>query len=293
MAVLISDKFSDWKNECEKRFSTLKSNEEELNRCFINAYGLENEITPDVDEKEITVRKADLQREIKSLISYAVGCIFGRYSVDYDGLCFAGGEWNSDLYKTIIPIEKNVLPIGIDHYKNDMTSQIVSFIEKVYGYETLEENLKFIADALDGTGEPRKVIERYLSLSFFADHCKIYHRKPIYRLFSTSRKCGFKAIVYMHRWNDGTLSAVNERAAELADFYYRKIDDIHRKIKISESSKRIALRRELSKYQEKYSGMLEYSAKVAACELKCPEINLDDGVKTNYEKFADILEKIK
>lgn len=293
MAVLISDKFSEWQNECEKRFNMLKKHEEELNRCFISAYGLENEITPDIEEKDITIRKADLQREIKSLISYAVGCIFGRYSVDCDGLCFAGGEWHDELYKTIIPTKKNVLPIGMNHYKYDLTSQVISFIEKIYGSETLEENLKFIADALGGEGEPSKVIEKYLLLSFFSDHCKIYHKKPIYWLFTTSRKCGFKAIVYLHRWNEGTLSAVNECVAELADIYHNKIDDIQKKLSISKPEDRIALRRELNKFQEKYRGLLEYSSKIAAHELNGPEIELDDGVKSNYEKYSDVLERIK
>lgn len=293
MAVLISDKFCEWQNDCEKRFNKLKANEEELNRCFISAYGLDNEITPDVDEKDVTVRKADLQREIKSLISYAIGCIFGRYSVDCDGLCFAGGEWHDELYKTIIPTKQNVLPIGIDKYNNDLTSQIVNFIEKIYGSETLDENLQFIADVLDGDGEPRKVIEKYLLLSFFSDHCKIYHRKPIYWLFTTSRKCGFKAIVYMHRWNEGTLTAVNERVAELAGIYHGKINELQEKMNFSEPAKRISLRRELNKYKDKYSGLLEYSSKIAAHELNEPEIDLDDGVKSNYEKYSDVLERIK
>lgn len=158
MGKLIADKYNQWESECEARFQKLKANEEELNRIFIDIYGLQDELTPEVEDKDVTVRKADLQREIKSLISYAVGCWFGRYSLDVKGLAYAGGEWDSTKYKTIIPVKDNVLPICDDDYlPTDLTGLIVDFVAKAYGEDTLDENLKFIADALGGKGTPREV----------------------------------------------------------------------------------------------------------------------------------------
>ncbi len=173
MGTLISDKYAAWEQECSQRFNKLKANEEELNRIFIDIYGLQDELTPEVEDKDVTVRKDDLQREIKSLISYAVGCIFGRYSVDCKGLCYAGGDWNSSKYKTIIPDKDNVVPICDDNYfEDDLTARIIDFVAKVYGEDTLEENLKFIANALAVKGaNPREVIRNYLLTGFYADHC--------------------------------------------------------------------------------------------------------------------------
>ena len=161
MSRLISEKYKEWERNCEARFQRLKANEEELNRIFIDIYGLQDELTPEVEDKDVTVRRADLTREIKSLISYAVGCLFGRYSLDVKGLAYAGGEWDDSKYKTIIPVKDNVLPICDDDYlPTDLTGLIVDFVAKVYGEDTLEENLKFIADALGGKGTPREVIRK-------------------------------------------------------------------------------------------------------------------------------------
>ena len=198
MSILISDKYTQWAKECEARFQKLKSNEEELNRIFIDIYGLQDELTPEVEDKDVTVRRADLQREIKSLLSYAVGCLFGRYSLDEKGLCYAGGEWDASKYKTILPVKDNVLPICDDDYlESDLTGKIVEFVKIVYGEDTLEENLKFIADALGTKGAtPREAIRNYLLNGFYADHCKIYQKRPIYWLFSSGKKNAFKALVY-------------------------------------------------------------------------------------------------
>ena len=190
MAKLISDKYTQWAKECEARFQKLKSNEEELNRIFIDIYGLQDELTPEVEDKDVTVRRADLQREIKSLLSYAVGCLFGRYSLDEKGLCYAGGEWDASKYKTIRPVKDNVLPICDDDYlESDLTGKIVEFVKIVYGEDTLEENLKFIADALGTKGAtPREAIRNYLLNGFYADHCKIYQKRPIYWLVRSRKE---------------------------------------------------------------------------------------------------------
>ena len=170
MSKLIADKFKEWEAECDARFNQLKANEEELNRIFIDIYGLQDELTPEVEDKDVTVRKADLQREIKSLISYAIGCIFGRYSLDVEGLAFAGGEWDESKYKTVIPDADNILPIcDDDYFEDDLANKIFKWVETVYGKETLEENLRFIADALGGKGTAREVIRNYLLNGFYAD----------------------------------------------------------------------------------------------------------------------------
>ena len=168
MPTLIRDKFAAWQAEAETRFATLKANEEELNRIFIEIYGLRDELTPEVGEKDVTVRRADLGREIRSLLSYAVGCAFGRYSLDAEGLAFAGGEWDAGKYTTFIPDKENIVPICDDEYfTDDIVGRIVEFVRAVYGEETLEENLKYVADALGGKGAPREAIRNYFLNDFY------------------------------------------------------------------------------------------------------------------------------
>ena len=295
MGKLISDKYAAWEQECADRFEKLRSNEEELNRIFIDIYGLQDELTPDVDEKDVTVRKADLQREIKSLISYAVGCLFGRYSLDCDGIAYAGGAWDSTKYKTIIPVADNILPICDDDYlATDLTGLLVNFFEKVYGEDTLEENLKFIAEALGGKGTPREALRSYLLNGFYADHCKIYQKRPIYWLFSSGKKHAFKALVYMHRWERTTVAAVRtDYVHELQERYRTQLSMLREQIETAAPSDRMKLK----KQQEKLTGQLEeinkYEEKVHHLADSMIDIDLDDGVKVNYAKFADILEKIK
>ena len=201
MGTLISDKFTAWEAECNQRFNQLKANEEELNRIFIDIYGLQDELTPEVEDKDVTVRRADLTREIKSLLSYAVGCMFGRYSLDVDGLAYAGGKWDDSKYTTFIPDADNVLPITDEEYfTDDIVGRFVEFVKVVYGTDTLEDNLAFIAKALGTKGtSPRAVIRNYFLNGFYADHVKIYQKRPIYWLYDSGKQNGFKALIYMHR----------------------------------------------------------------------------------------------
>lgn len=293
--VYISDCFDSWIDEAIERFNYLKSNEEELNRIFIDIYGLQDELTPEVEDKDVTVRKADLQREIKSLISYAVGCIFGRYSLDVKGLAYAGGEWDSSKYKTIIPVKDNVLPICDDDYlPTDLTGLIVDFVAKVYGDDTLEENLKFIAKALGGKGTPREVLRNYLLTGFYADHCKIYQKRPIYWLFSSGKKHGFKALVYMHRWERTTVATVRtDYAHELQERYRTQLSMLNEQIEISAQSDRVKLKKRQENLTAQLTEINDYEEKVHHLADMMIDIDLDDGVKVNYAKFADILEKIK
>lgn len=296
MSRLIADKYKQWEQECTQRFNKLKANEEELNRIFIDIYGLQDELTPEVEDKDVTVRKADLQREIKSLISYAVGCIFGRYSVDCKGLCYAGGDWDSSKYKTIIPDKDNVVPICDDNYfEDDLTARIIDFVAKVYGEDTLEENLKFIANALAVKGaNPREVIRNYLLTGFYADHCKIYQKRPIYWLFSSGKKHGFKALVYMHRWKKTTVATVRtDYVHELQERYRTQLSILADQMQSAAASDHVKLKKRQEKLNAQLIEINAYEEKVHHLADMMIDIDLDDGVKVNYAKFADILEKIK
>ncbi|MBQ8961247.1 MAG: hypothetical protein IJ071_08570 [Ruminococcus sp.] len=295
MGTLISDKYAAWEQECTQRFNKLKANEEELNRIFIDIYGLQDELSPQVEDKDVTVRRADLSREIRSLISYAVGCLFGRYSLDVKGLAYAGGEWDPSKYKTIIPDDDNVLPICDDDYlEDDLTGRIVEFIRIVYGDDTLEENLKFIASALGGKGTPREAIRNYLLTGFYADHCKIYQKRPIYWLFSSGKKHAFKALVYMHRWERTTVATVRTGYVhELQERYRTQLSMLAEQIEKADPSERVKLKKRQEKLTAQLDEINAYEEKVHHLADQMIDIDLDDGVKVNYAKFADILEKIK
>ena len=295
MSKLISDKFKEWKAECEARFNQLKANEEELNRIFIDIYGLQDELTPEVEDRDVTVRKADLQREIKSLISYAIGCIFGRYSLDIEGLAYAGGEWDASKYKTVIPDADNILPIcDDDYFDDDLTGKLVKFIEVVYGKETLEENLRFIADALGGKGTAREVIRNYLLTSFYSDHTKIYQKRPIYWLFSSGKKNGFKALIYMHRYQPDLLARMRtDYVHEQQERYRTQLTMLEDAAASAAPAERVKLNKQITKIKEQILEIGQFEEKIHHLADQMISIDLDDGVKVNYEKFSDILEKIK
>ena len=295
MSTLISDKFSAWQQECDERFNQLKANEEELNRIFIDIYGLQDELTPEVEDKDVTVRRADLTREIKSLISYAVGCMFGRYSLDVDGLAYAGGEWDASKYKTFIPDRDNIIPICNDEYfEDDITGRFVKFIVMVYGKETLDENLRFIADALGGSGQPKDVIRSYFLNDFYADHLKIYQKRPIYWLFDSGKKNGFKALIYMHRYAPDTLARMRTDYVHEQQARYRTaIADVEHRIDSASSSERVKLTKQLAKLSDQSDEIRAYEEKIHHLADQMIRIDLDDGVKHNYAIFEDVLAKIK
>ena len=253
MGRLISDKFAAWQEECEQRFQQLKANEEELNRIFIDIYGLQDELTPEVEDKDVTVRRADLTREIKSLLSYAVGCLFGRYSLDAEGLVYAGGEWDASKYVTLQPVKDNVLPLCDEEYfgDNDLVNRIVEFVRVVYGADTLEENLAFIAKALGNKGNTsREVIRNYFLKDFFADHCKIYQKRPIYWMFDSGKKNGFKALIYMHRYQPDTIARIRTDYVHEQQARYRTaIADLEQRIANASTGERVKLNRKLTTLQ--------------------------------------------
>ena len=228
----IAEAFDQWQAECDDRFHQLKANEEELNRIFIDIYGLQDELTPEVEDKDVTVRKADLGRDIRSFISYAVGCMFGRYSLDVNGLAYAGGEWDSNKYVSYPADKDNIIPICDDEYfEDDIVGRFVEFVKTVYGEESLDENLKFIADALGSKGQPKDVIRNYFLNDFYKDHCKIYQKRPIYWLFDSGKKNGFKALIYMHRYQPDTIARIRTDYVHEQQARYRTaIADLEQRI---------------------------------------------------------------
>lgn len=291
----IAEAFDQWQAECDDRFNQLKTNEEELNRIFIDIYGLQDELTPEVEDKDVTVRKADLGRDIRSFISYAVGCMFGRYSLDVDGLAYAGGEWDASKYASFAADKDNIIPICDDEYfEDDIVGLFVKFVKTVYGADTLNENLKFIADALGGKGQPKDVIRNYFLSDFYSDHCKIYQKRPIYWLFDSGKKNGFKALIYMHRYQPDTIARIRTDYVHEQQARYRTaIADLEQRIANASTGERVTLNRKLTTLQAQDTEIRTYEEKIHHLADQMISIDLDDGVKKNYAIFQDVLAKIK
>ncbi len=289
----IEDAFTNWQNECFLRFNQIKANEEELNRIFIDIYGLQDELTPEVEDKDITVCKADLQRDIKSLISYAVGCMFGRYSLDVEGLAYAGGDWDDNKYSTFIPDKDNIIPITDEEYfEDDIFGLFCSWLKKVYGKDTLEQNLDFIASALSNKGSTsREIIRNYFVNDFFKDHCTTYSvigsgKRPIYWLFDSGKQNGFKALIYLHRYNADTIGNLRvDYLHRMQRIYESEIKRMQDMIDHSTNSREVGTatkRRE--KLQKQLKECRDYDEKIGHLALSRIELDLDDGVKANYRK---------
>lgn len=291
----IADAYHTWESNATAQFDLLKKNEEELNRIFIDIYGLQDELTPEVEDKDVTVRKADLGRDIRSFISYAVGCMFGRYSLDVDGLAYAGGEWDNSKYSTFAADKDNIIPISDDEYfEDDIVGRFVKFVEVVYGKDTLDENLKFIADALGGKGQPKDVIRNYFLNDFYSDHCKIYQKRPIYWLFDSGKKNGFKALIYMHRYQPDTIARIRTDYVHEQQARYRTaIADLETRITNASTGERVKLNKQLKTLNDQATEIHEYEEKIHHLADQMISIDLDDGVKVNYAKFQDVLAKIK
>lgn len=313
MGYLISDRYNEWEKECEKRFYQLKSNEEELNHIFIDIYGLQDELTPEVEDKDVTVRKADLQRDIKSLISYAVGCFFGRYSVDRDGLVYAGGDMQEVfekrkndkgyelLYlkgndgKDIFAVDAdNIIPITDEEYlEDDIVALFVRWVKAVYGADMLEQNLDFVAAALGNKGDTsRDIIRNYFLNDFFKDHCQTYSvtgsgKRPIYWLFDSGKQNGFKALIYLHRYDEDTIGNLRvDYLHRMERVYESEMSRMQDMIDHSTNSREVGTatkRRE--KLQKQLKECREYDEKIGHLALSRIKLDLDDGVKVNYRKL--------
>lgn len=293
--IYLSECYQLWESECTSRFNQMKVNEEEINRIFIDTYGLNDELISEVEDKDVTVRLAEKKRDIKSLISYAVGCMFGRYSLDVDGLVYAGGDWEVSKYSLYPSDADNIIPICDDEYfEDDIVTRFIKFVETVYGSETLSENLQFIADALGGKGNSKEIIRNYFANDFFADHCKVYQKRPIYWLFDSGKKNGFKCLIYMHRYQPDIIARIRtDYVHEQQSRYRTEIEDLEQRINSSSTSERVKLNKQLKKIKDQEAELKVYEEKIHHLADKMIPINLDDGVKVNYAKFQDVLAKIK
>lgn len=346
MGIRISDKFSAWQAECEARFQQLKANEEELNRIFIDIYGLQDELIPDVADKDVTVHRIfntkddvpvsmrgsayvrTLRDEIVSLLSYAVGCMFGRYSIYRDGLIYAGGDfeeqfelhqttmgdleqlgWGGVQGKTFSQLEKpyyylkgqevspalgvqvdadNVIPITDEEYlEDDIVTRLCDWVKAVYGADTLEENLDFIAGALGSKGDSsREIIRNYFLKDFFKDHCKTYQKRPIYWLFDSGKQNGFKALIYLHRYTPDTIGILRvDYLHKMQRVYESEINRMQDMIDNSKNPREVAAStKRKEKLQKQLKECREYDEMIGHLALSRIELDLDDGVKVNYEK---------
>lgn len=305
MGKLIADKYADWKAECNARFAQLKANEEELNRIFIDIYGLQDELTPEVEDKDVTVHcifdnKEDVpeslrgsnyvltkQDMVKSLLSYAVGCMFGRYSLDVEGLAYAGGEWDESKYVSFKPDDDNVIPItDEDYFEDDIIGRFIEWLKVVYGKETLEENLRFVADALGTIGDtPRKKIRNYFLKDFFKDHCKTYQKRPIYWLYDSGKQNGFKALIYMHRYNADTSGQVRaEYLGKMEATYESEINRMQDLVDNGAGRDAAQAAKRMEKLKKQLKECRDYDAILGHIALAHIAIDLDDGVKVNYVK---------
>jgi len=288
----VAEAFVKWEYDAVKRFNLLKTNEETLNRIFIDIYGLKGELISKVNEEDVTVRRASLGREIRSLISYAIGCMFGRYSLDIDGLIYAGGEWNHSRYVNFNPDEDNIIPITDEEYfKDDVVTRFVEFIRTVYGDDTLEENLDFIAKALEIRGNTsREVIRNYFLKEFFKDHLKIYQKRPIYWLFDSGKENGFKALIYLHRYNPDIIGKLRVDYLHCLQTLYEnsKMRD-EQVINTSNNVKDINdARKHKDKLIKQINEIKEYDEKIGHLAVSRIVLALDDGVKINYEKLQTV-----
>ena len=290
--LILEKKFSEWNQKCKDRIESVKKQEEMLNNIFMDIYGLSNNVKPEIDRKDIFLREANQKREIQSFVSYAVGCMFGRYSLDEEGLIYAGGEWDNNRYKTFIPDEDNCIPITDEEYfSDDIVGRFVEFVKIVYGADTLEENLDFIANALGNKGDTsREVIRNYFLKDFYADHLKVYQKRPIYWLFDSGKQNGFKALIYMHRYDADTVGRVRTDYLHRAQKYVETamqsakytIDNA------SSASEKSKATKAVTKCTKQLAEMRIYDEAIAHIANKRIEIDLDDGVKVNYAKFQGV-----
>ena len=289
---LISNAYHVWETECHARFDKLKSNEEELNRIFIDIYGLQDELAPVVDDKDVTVRLANKERDIRSLISYLVGVAMGRYSLDVLGLAYAGGNWDDSQYISYKPDDDGIIPIYSNIGMEDgLTTVLIRLIKQIYGEDTYRQNIDFIAEALgkNNNESSEEALNRYLNDGFYADHLKIYQKRPIYWLFTSGKKAGFKCLIYMHRYNEDSLARINGK-------YYlpestrkkNELEELNGRIARAEGRDKIKLEKQRQNLAAAYNEAIEYGQILDHMANQYISIDLDDGVKVNYAKFQNV-----
>ena len=321
MDKLIEDKYEAHKAEVNARFEQLRANEEELNRIFARIYNMEGEVPIEVEDKYVSVARIfdtaeeipesykgnryvrTRRDEIVSLISYAVGCMFGRYSLDVDGLVLADAGATVDDYLakmpdpehvTFMPDSDNVLPITDDEYfGDDIVARLVEFVSVAYGAQTLEENLRFIADALGGKGTPREVIRAYFLKDFYADHCQMYKKRPIYWLFDSGKKNGFKCLIYMHRYQPDLIARIRtDYVLPQQERYRTRLVALDDAVQSAEGREKAAYNKERKLVSDQAAELAGYEEKIHHLADQMVSIDLDDGVKKNYNKFPRALAKV-
>ena len=315
----LAERYEQFKAICEDRFDILQDNEEELNRIFIDIYGLQSELNPEVADYDITVHRIfDSKKDIpqsmykketdekgktkskvspyvltkedvmKSLLSYAVGCLFGRYSLDTPGLAYAGGEWDAGKYQTFIPDNDNVVPITDEEYfDDDLSSFICAWLKKAFGRENFEANLEFLTDALGTRGTTsREKLRNYFLKNFYKDHCKTYQKRPIYWLFDSGKENGFKALVYLHRYDENTIGRVRaDYLHRMERIYSNEVNRMQDVIDHSHSAHEVSVAvKRLEKMKKQIKECQDYDAKLGHLALDRIHLDLDDGVKINYRK---------
>lgn len=324
MATLIRDKYETHKAEVNARFDQLRANEEELNRIFAKIYDMEGEVPIEVEDKYVSVARIfdtaedvpesfkgnryvrTKRDEVVSLISYAVGCMLGRYSLDVEGLVLAdAGDTVEDYlakmpdpaHATFMPDADNVLPITDDEYfKDDIVARLVDFVRTVYGAETLNDNLAFIADALSPAAKaaPLEVIRAYFLKEFYADHCSTYKKRPIYWLLDAGKKNSFKALFYMHRYRPDLMACIRTDYVHPQQERLRgRIADAEEELIHCEPRRKAALNKKLKQLRDQETELIAYEEKIHRFADQMIAIDLDDGVKTNYATFQDVLAKVK
>lgn len=288
----VEQAMNNWMEACEKRINRMLDLENEINNIFCKIYEVEEYFCNSVKKSEVTLYVPDKKEDIKRLISYAIGCMFGRYSLDIDGLAFAGGVWSDEKYTSFLPDSDNIIPITDEEYfSDDIVGRFCEWLKIVFGEDALEENLEYIADILENKGNSsRDIIRNYFIKDFMSDHIKMYQKTPIYWLFDSGKENGFKALVYMHRYTPDTVGIVRteylhktqkaiEQAMQRAEYTGENAS--------SASDKKKAVQ-QITKYTKQLGQMKSYDEAMAHIANQRIEIDLDDGVKVNYEKFQGV-----
>lgn len=283
--------FKQWQKEADDRFNQLKANEEELNRIFIDLYGLQDELSPEEEDKDVSIRRACLPRDIKAFMSYFIGCVFGRYSIDTPGLAYAGGGWDASKYKTFIPNEDDVILLTDDDYfgdNRDVMNRFKEFLTTTFGSENLNENLEFIADTLGKRGESsEEKIRAYLRDDFFKkDHLSTYQKRPIYWEFNSGRNGGFKALMYLHRYDRNTVAMIRTKYLHpLQEAYERKLVQL-KKFEENEQQTRQKnkYKKQITTITKELDELIKYDEKLQHVANLHIDLDLDDGVLVNHAK---------
>ena len=290
----IQEAYSAWEKEADDRFNQLKANEEELNRIFIDLYGLQDELTPEEEEKDVSVRRADRERDIKSFLSYFIGCVFGRYSLDVEGLAFAGGDWNDDKYQSFHPNEDNIILLTDSEYfddRRDIINRLREFLTTTFGKNNLDENMQFIAESLDEKKSQKGVaaediIRAYFLNDFYKDHDQIYQKRPIYWEFNSGRNKGFKALMYLHRYDSDGLAMIRGYLHDLQSAYEQTVVVRNQQIEIeSDTRTKNGLKKEVVKIQKQIDELVKYDEALQHQSMNSIELDLDDGVLVNHAKL--------